>query len=178
MVSPVNFLHICRTVFLKDASGGLLLYVLHFWVSTGVVPVKNDVLLLVPAGKVLELGFPNAFNERLIKCRKIVSCVMQNSEKIWEMTRNLGAHPAQLLNPIISKFCYSFYMVITPCNFKYCYTCYCFLTLQYQNFANLPHGIFLFQESYLISLQIGRNHVAIIISIISNITVLVSHNFI
>ena len=66
------------------------MYVLHFWVSTAVVPVKNDVLLLVPAEKVLELGFPNAFNES----RKIVSCVMQNSEKIWEMTRNLGAHPA------------------------------------------------------------------------------------
>ena len=31
------------------------------WVSTGVVLVKNDVLLLVPIGKVLELGFPKCF---------------------------------------------------------------------------------------------------------------------
>ena len=31
------------------------------WVSTAVVLVKNDVLLLVPIGKVLELGFPKCF---------------------------------------------------------------------------------------------------------------------
>ena len=33
----------------------------HFWVSTAVVLVKNDVLFLVPTGKVLELGFPKCF---------------------------------------------------------------------------------------------------------------------
>ena len=61
--------------------------------STAIVLVKNDVLLQVPTEKVLELGFPNAFNKSLIKCGKIVYCVMRNSKKTWEMTRNLGAHP-------------------------------------------------------------------------------------
>ena len=32
-----------------------------YWVSTAVVLVKNDVLLLVPIGKVLELGFSKCF---------------------------------------------------------------------------------------------------------------------
>ena len=63
------------------------------WLSTAIVLVKNDVLLQFPSEKVLELGFPNAFNKGLVKCGKIVSCVMLNSKKTWEMTRNLGAHP-------------------------------------------------------------------------------------
>ena len=55
------------------------------WVYT-VVPVKN-VLLLLPTGKVLELGFPNVFNNTsLIKCGNIVSCLIQYSKKLWEMT--------------------------------------------------------------------------------------------
>ena len=62
--------------------------------SSAVVLVKSNVLLLVLTGKVIELGFPNAFNKSLIKCGKIVFCLMQYSKKIWEMTRNLGAHPA------------------------------------------------------------------------------------
>ena len=40
-------------------------------------PRGYHVLLLVPTGKPLELGFPNAFNKNLI------------IGKIWEMTRNL-----------------------------------------------------------------------------------------
>ena len=53
------------------------------WVSTGVVLIKNDVLLLVPTGEGLELDFtnPNTFNQRLIKCGKIVSCLIKCSEK-------------------------------------------------------------------------------------------------
>ena len=39
-------------------------------------------------------------------------------ERTWEMTRNLGAHPAWLWNPIISKFWYSSYIVITLHNLK------------------------------------------------------------
>ena len=35
------------------------------WVSTGVAPVMNDVLFLVPTGKVLELGFPTCFSWKL-----------------------------------------------------------------------------------------------------------------
>ena len=51
--------------------------------STRVVLIKNDVLLLVPTGKGLELDFtnPNTFNQRLIKCGKIVSCLIKYSEK-------------------------------------------------------------------------------------------------
>ena len=39
-------------------------------------------------------------------------------KKIWEMAKNLGAHPAWLLNPIISKFWHFSYMVITLHNLK------------------------------------------------------------
>ena len=53
------------------------------------VLVKNDVLLLVPTGNVLELGFPNAFNKRLTNCGKIVSCLRKYSNKLCQMTRNL-----------------------------------------------------------------------------------------
>ena len=37
---------------------------------TAVVFVKNDALLIVSAGNVIELGFPNVFNTSLIKSRK------------------------------------------------------------------------------------------------------------
>ena len=56
-------------------------------VSTAVVLVKNDVLLLVPIGIVLELGFPKFFfNKSLIKCGKIVSCLMHYSKKYEKWT--------------------------------------------------------------------------------------------
>ena len=83
------------------------------WVSAAVVLVKN-VLFLVPTGKVLELGFPKCF---LIKDWFSVERLFP-VEKIWEMTKNLGAHPAWLLNPTISKFWHSSYMVVTLHNLK------------------------------------------------------------
>ena len=73
------------------------------WVSTAVVLVKNDVLFLVPTGKVLELGVPKCF---LIKAWLSVKRFLP-LEKIWEMTRNITAHPEWLLNPTISKFLHS-----------------------------------------------------------------------
>ena len=53
------------------------------------VLVKNDVLLLVPTGNILELGFPNDFNKRLTNCGKIVSCLRKYSKKLCQMTRYL-----------------------------------------------------------------------------------------
>ena len=86
------------------------------WVSTAVVLVKNDVLFLVPTGKVLlELGFPNCF---LIRAWWLSVERLFPVEKIWEMTKNLGAHPAWLWNPRISKSWHSSYMVITLHNLK------------------------------------------------------------
>ena len=81
------------------------------WVSTAAVII---VLFLVPPGKVLELGFPKSF---LIKAWLSVERLFP-VEKIQEMTRNLGAHPAWLLNPTISKFWHSSYMVKTLHNLK------------------------------------------------------------
>ena len=46
------------------------------WMPTAVALVKNNILLVVSAGKVLELISPKAFNKRLIKCGKIVSCII------------------------------------------------------------------------------------------------------
>ena len=74
------------------------------WVPFAVVLVKNDVLFLVPAGKVLELGFPKCF---LIKAWLSVKRLFP-AKNIWKMTRNLGAHPAW----------HSSYMVITLYNLK------------------------------------------------------------
>ena len=69
------------------------------WVSTAVVLVKNDVLFLVPTGRVLKLGFPEFF---LIKAWLSVERLFP-VKRIREMTKNLGAHPAWLLNPHNSK---------------------------------------------------------------------------
>ena len=58
------------------------------WVSTPAVLVKNDILFLVLTEKVFELGFPKCF---LIKAWLSVERFFP-IEKIWEMTKNLGAH--------------------------------------------------------------------------------------
>ena len=48
------------------------------WMSTAVVLVKNDILLIVATGMVLELDFLKWFLiKAYIKCVKIVSCPMQ-----------------------------------------------------------------------------------------------------
>ena len=85
-----------------------------FWVSIAVLLFKNDVFLLVPLGKVLELGFHKCL---LTKAWLNVERLFP-VKKIWKMTRNLAAYPAWLLSPTISKFWYSSYMVITLHNFK------------------------------------------------------------
>ena len=127
---------------------------------------------LSPYAKFQNLVFPNAFNKVLIKCGKIVSCLMQYSKKIWEMTKNLGADPAELLNTTISKFCHSSYMVIKNIaipaivslpSFKTLLTCHIEL-----------FGLVIWLNFF----EICRNYVSIIITIISKITVLVSHNVI
>ena len=67
-------------------------YSVSLMLSTAVVLVKN-VLFLVPPGKVLELDFAVCF---LIKAGLSVE-ILFLFKKIWEMTKNLGAHPAWLL---------------------------------------------------------------------------------
>ena len=84
------------------------------WVFTAVVLVKNDVLFVVSTRKVLELGFPEFV---LIKAWLSVERLFP-VEKIWDMTKNVGAHPGWLLNLAISKFWHSSYMVITLHNLK------------------------------------------------------------
>ena len=87
------------------------------------------------------------------------------------MTRNLCAHPAQLLNPTISKFCYSSYMVIiTLYNSKILLSLHYFLTPQFQTFTNLLIGIF--GVSNPTFLRFLRHYMSIIVNVISNNTVL------
>ena len=94
------------------------------------------------------------------------------------MTRNLSAHPAQLLNPTISKFCHSSYMVIiTLHNSKILLSLHCFLTPQFQTFTNLITGIFgvrnlTFFFFLIFFFEIGRNYLSIIVNTIINITML------
>ena len=58
-----------------------------YWMSIEVLLVRN-VLLLVPTGKTLEVGFPNCFNKSLIKVGQIVSFLIQYSKKYgkWSET--------------------------------------------------------------------------------------------
>ena len=67
----VNLQQIFRISFPKNASGGLLFYLLYLLGVHWAVFVKNDDLLLVPTEKVLHLGFLNAFSKSLIKYAKI-----------------------------------------------------------------------------------------------------------
>ena len=88
---------------LNDFCFGLttsLLYIFDIcWVTTTIVLVKNDMLSVVPTGKVLELGFPEFFfNKSLIKYEKVFS--------VW---KNMGSD---------QKPRCSFCMAIEPHKFK------------------------------------------------------------
>ena len=92
------------------------------WLSTAVALVKNDVLLLLPTGKVLELGFPKYFfNKSLIECGKIVSCLMR-------YLKNMGNDP----KPRCSSSC----IATEPHNFKIlAFLLYGYHTPQLKNIA-------------------------------------------
>ena len=59
---------------------------------------------------------------------------------------------------------------------KYYYPCCGFLTPQYQTVTNPLHGISWIDYPTEFFLEIGRNYVSVIITILDNTTVLVSHN--
>ena len=101
----------------------------------------------------------------------------ENKLKIWEMTKNLCAHPAQILNPTISKSCHSCYLVFTFYNSKILLSLHFFLIRQFQTFTNLLIGMFgvVIHFFFFFFFEIGRNYVSIIVTIISNITVLQCH---
>ena len=86
-----------------------------------------------------------------------------------------------LLNPTISKFCYSSYIVIiTLYNSKILLSLHYFLTPQFQTFTNLLIWIFGVSNLtlflfFLLLLRFLRNYVSIIVNIISNNTVLQCH---
>ena len=106
-------------------------------------------------------------------------CFLSNAilEKIWEMTKNLCAHPGKLFNPAISKFCHCSCMVITLHNSKILLSLHCFLTRKFQTSTNLLIGIFEVSNptNFFFFFEIGRNYVSVIVTIISNITVLQCH---
>ena len=85
------------------------------------------------------------------------------------MTRNICAHPAQLLNHTISRFCYCSYMVIiTIYNSKLLLSLNYFLTPQFHTFNLLIEVFGVINPNYFF--EIGRNYVSIIVNIISNNT--------
>ena len=84
------------------------------------------------------------------------------------MTKNLCAHPTQLLNPTISKFRHSSYMVIiTLYSSKILLPLHCFLTLQFQTFTNLLIGIFWGLGIPPFFFEIGTHYASIIVNIIT-----------
>ena len=90
------------------------------------------------------------------------------------MTRNLGAHPTQLMNPTISKFCHSSYMAITLHNLKILLSRLLFFYSTIANFYQSANWNF---WGLVIPLNLFRD-VSIIITIINNVTGLVSHSVI
>ena len=91
------------------------------------------------------------------------------------MYRNLCSHLAQLLNPTISKFCHSFYMLITLHNLKILLSLLLFSYPTISKFCQSANWVsnptqFLFET--------GIYYVSIIITITSNFTALVSRNVI
>ena len=97
-------------------------------------------------------------------------------EKIWQLTRNLCAHPAYLLNPSILKFSIP-PMVITLHKSKILLSLNCFLTRKFQTFTNLLietfslviPPIFFF---FFFFFEIDWSNASVIVTIISNITCL------
>ena len=92
------------------------------------------------------------------------------------MIRILGAHAAQLLNPIISKLCYSFYMVITPHNLKILLS---LLLLSHPTISTFyqPATWNFFVLVILLNLFVDRQKLCVnIITLINNTIVFVSHN--
>ena len=92
------------------------------------------------------------------------------------MTRNLGAHPAQLLNPQFQNFAISLHGVSFH-NLKILLYLLLFSRPTISKFYQ-PANCFFFWVSNptQLFLEIGRNYVPIIITVSSSITVLVSHN--
>ena len=131
------------------------------WVSTAAVLVKNDVLFLVPTGRVLKLGFTECFFKKsLIKCGKIVSCQKNTAnDQKPRCSFCMANEPPQFQNfgipPIWSSL---------STTWKYCYPYYCFLTPQFQTFTNPLILIFW-------RLVISLNYITI-----NNITALVQCN--
>ena len=114
----------------------------------------------------------------MIKCENIVSCLMQNSKKYgkWPEAYVLILH--SYWSPQFRNFAIPPIWLSHSTTWKYCSPCYCFLTPQFRTFMNLLIGIFWVSNLTKFSLKIDRNYAPILITIISNITVLVSHNVI
>ena len=125
--------------------------------------------------KSLELGFYQMFfNKSLVKCKKFVSCLMQYSKKYWKWpeTYVLILHiywTPQFQNFAIPPIWLSSHSITQ----RYCYPC---ITFSLHNFKLLP----IYQLEFLgiviplffFFLRFLRNYVSIIVSIISNDTVL------
>ena len=83
----------------------------------------------------------------------------------------------KLLNPIFLKFCYSSYMVSTLHNLKILLTPLCLFHPTISKFYQLSTWNFFGMVIPFKVFEIGRNYESIIVTIISNITVLLSHKF-
>ena len=107
-------------------------------VSTAVVLVKNNVLLLVPIRKNFRTWFSQMFLIKAWKnCEKIVCYLYFNTRK------NMGNDQKPRCSSCIAIESHNFkilafllYGYHIPRLKKYCYPCYCFLTPQFQTFTN------------------------------------------
>ena len=102
------------------------------------------------------------------------------------MARNLGTQ-LDYRTQKFQNYATPPYMVIISHSFKTLLSLLGFLTPQFQNFTNLSHHHGIFSDwlpnptylfIYLFIFEICRNYMSIIITIASNITVLMSHNII
>ena len=132
----------CKTFryFMGSSHVCCYLFLVYWKMRASLLHHDSKVRYNFPTGNVLELGFPKCFQLVLYYLWK--DCSLPNAilKKIWEMTRNLGAHPAWLL-PFFSLKILLFLLSYSKTQ-KYCYPCYYFLTPNFKILLTCPKEFF------------------------------------
>ena len=112
------------------------------------------------------------FNKSLIKCEKFVSCLMQYSKKYWKWPETYVLILHSHWTPQFQNLAIRLISLSHSITQRYCYPC---IALSLNNFKLFPICLLEFlglviPRNYFF--EICRNYVSVIITIISNITVL------
>ena len=116
--------------------------------------------------------FQMFFNKNLIKCEKLVSCLMQSWKKYWKWTETYVLILDSYWIPQFQNFAIPHTWLSS--HFMTQRYCYPFITFysQFQTFTNLLIGILGVSYPTYLFFESSRNYVSIIVNIISNNTML------